>query len=342
MAKAVFFEGPRKAVVRQVELREMGDRDVRAKTLYSGISHGTEMQIYTGTAHQYTKFYDEKTKLYRPGKPGMCYPLQYGYMSVARVQEVGSAVETVKTGDIIASYHPHQDEYIIDKDEVVAVMPEHIPAKQGIFMANLVTTYNGILDGGINLGESVAVFGQGVLGLIAVKLAKLSGAQKVFAVDLIKKRLEMSKEFGADFVINPRDCKDVALYIKEHTDNRGVDIAYEVSSSGQGLNQAIRSVVYDGTVMAISWYRTPLTDVHLGEEFHVNRVRIKSTQVGGIGHELSNRWDKARRISAAINLFPQIPLEKLITHEIPFEDAPKAYELVDKTAKDVIQVMLKC
>ena len=93
-------------------------------------------------------------------------------------------------------------------------------------------------------------------------------------------------------------------------------------------------------MVAASWLPGTGERLTLGEEFHLNRVRLISSQSGGINPELADRWDKARRTRALIELLPQIRLDGLITHRFPLDRAAEAYRLVDTSPEDVLQVTL--
>ena len=114
---------------------------------------------------------------------------------------------------MVFTFCPHQSRFVADASEVTA-LPAGADPEAGVFLANLNVAYTGVLDAGIRLGETVAVFGQGVIGQIVAQLAKLSGAAQVIAVDVIERRLELSRKLGADVTLNPGKVKDVAAMLK--------------------------------------------------------------------------------------------------------------------------------
>ncbi len=221
-------------------------------------------------------------------------------------------------------------------------LPEGTDPQAGVFLANLNTTFNGILDADLHPCECVVVFGQGVLGQLVVQWAKLSGALPVIAIDLLDKRLDLSQRVsGADLVFNAAQTSDVAKAVRDVTGNRGADIVFELSASDRALNEAIRTACYNGKVMVMSWYPGALPNVFLGREFHHNRIQLRCSQVGGIRPELSHRWNKARRMEAVLDMLPRLCLKELITHVVDCREAASAYELVDQHPEEVLQVVLK-
>ena len=108
-------------------------------------------------------------------------------------------------------------------------------------------------DAQIKLGDRVAVFGMGAIGLLALQMARLNGARQVLAIDPIAQRRTLAKQVGADIVIDPSAC-DAGLAIKEATGGHGVDVALEISGIYSALQHAIRCVQREGTVVTASYY----------------------------------------------------------------------------------------
>ncbi len=339
--KAAEITAPRQITLVSDEISEPGAGEVAIRSLYSGISHGTEMNVYRGDAPMWQRKQDRRRRLFVDSdEPEWHYPLRYGYACVGVVTAVGPDVAQVAEGDVVFCFGPHQSAHVLPARSVFK-LPEGIDPKAGVFVANLNTTFNGMLDAGLRLGECVVVFGQGILGQLTVQWAKLSNASPVIAVDLIEKRLEISKRVsGADLVYNAGEVRDIAMTVRELTDNRGADVVCEFSASDRALNEAIRTACYNGKIIVMSWYAGALANVYLGAEFHHNRIQLISSHLSGISPDLSNRWTSARRMEAVLSLMPQLRLEELITDVIDHDDAAAAYELIDKRPQDVLQVVL--
>ena len=340
--QAVQITGPRNIGFVQDRLPEPAEGQVAIRSLYSGISHGTEMNVYRGDAPMWSMRQDPETQLFvNTDTPQWHYPMRYGYACVGQVTDVGAGVTTLKEGDIVFCFGSHQTGHVLSERQAIK-LPQGISPKTGVLIANLSTTFNGVLDADVHLDECVVVFGQGVLGQLAVQWLKMSGAAPVVAVDLIGKRLEMSRTVsGADFAFNAAETPDVAMAVRKLTDNRGADIVFELSASDRALNEAIRTACYNGKVIVMSWYPKALPNVFLGREFHHNRIQLICSQTGGTRPELSNRWDIKRRMKAILGLMLKLRLEPLITHEIPYQDAAAAYSLIDQHPQDIMQVVLK-
>ena len=339
--RAVEITGLREVSLVEDEIAGPGAGEVAIRSLYSGISHGTEMNVYRGHAPMWQRKQDRRTRLFvESEEPEWEYPLRYGYACVGVVTEVGSDVKAFDEGDVVFSFAPHQSAHVLPAGSVFK-LPEGIDPRAGVLTAVLNTTFNGMLDADLHLGECVVVFGQGILGQLTVQWAKLSGAAPVIAVDLIEKRLEISKRVsGADLVFNAGEVRDIAMAVRELTDNRGADVVFEFSASDRALNEAIRTVCYNGKVIVMSWYAGALANVYPGGEFHHNRIQLISSQIAGISPELSHRWSAARRMEAVLSLMPKLNLDGLITDVVDYGDAAAAYEMIDRRPQDVLQVVL--
>ena len=330
-ARALWFTAPHTAELRPEKVLPPGPGGVRVKTIASAISHGTEMLVYRGEV-------PTDLSLDLPTLAGdFSFPIKYGYAAVGRVLDTGAGVEHLFPDDLVFVHHPHQDAFVVPADLPVR-LPDGIGSTAGLFLANVETALNVVHDTPLWLGETALVFGQGVVGLLLTQLLKLAGADRVLAVEPLRKRRELALEVGADEAFEPGE--DLASRIRAVTAGRGADVAVEASSSGAALQAAVDAVAIEGTVVVASWYGTKPISLSLGGHFHRGRVRLRSSQVGRMNPELGSRWDRARRTEAALGLLPRLRLEELVSHRIPFGEAPGAYRLVDEGPDETVQVVL--
>lgn len=336
-ARTATLVAPRSLEVFDQELPEPGPGDLLLETLYSGISAGTEMNVYRGSAAQWRTRRDPENGLFEPtDEPEWTYPMAYGYAAVSRVAGVGSAVSDVAIGDLVYSYTSHASAAIVPADSVV-VLPPLADPRIGVLNANVNTAYNGVLDAHPNFGDVVVVSGLGVIGLIQVQLLARLGVQ-VIGIDGVEGRRRLAERFGASTTLEPGP--QVAAQVRALTANRGADIVIEVSGASPALNEAIRIAGYNGTVIAMSWYGGTFETLSLSGEFHHNRPRIISSQVGGLSPALGPLWTLARRQAVVSELLQTLDLAPLITHERPIEEAGEAYRIVDSRPDDLVQFIL--
>jgi threonine dehydrogenase-like Zn-dependent dehydrogenase len=180
----------------------------------------------------------------------------------------------------------------------------------------------------------------GVLGQIGAQLARLNGA-RVIAVDRFSWRLELARQLGARHVLNASEGA-VAERIRELTSGRGADVCLEVSGVYPALHEAIRSVAYSARVVAAGFFQGEEIGLALGEEFHHNRVQLVCSQIGGVAPALRYRWDEYRLQRTFMDLATakQVQVEPLVSRVMPVEQASQAFELLDQTPEDVMQVVL--
>jgi 2-desacetyl-2-hydroxyethyl bacteriochlorophyllide A dehydrogenase len=328
VAAAVWFPRARSVELRTEELADTGPHEVRVRAALSAISHGTEMLVYRGEV-------GTDVALDLPTLAGgYGFPLKYGYASVGRAVAVGRDMRGLREGDLVFALHPHQDEYVVS-ESLVHRLPDRTTPEQGVFLANLETAINVVLDAKTRLGEVVAVFGQGVVGLLVTQLLRRSGA-RVVAIEPSALRRSFAERCGAEAAIAPGD----GALVRTLTGGRGADIAIEASGSPAALQDAIDSVAPEGTVVVCSWYGEKPVPLDLGGRFHRGRVRVVSSQVGRIDPALAPRWDRERRLAVAMDMLGELVLAELITHRFPFARAADAYALLDSQDNETLQVVL--
>ncbi|WP_102127466.1 zinc-binding dehydrogenase [Deinococcus planocerae] len=328
---------PREVEVRETPLPPLGPNDVLVENIASGISSGTEMNVYRGLAPQWHRRQDPVTRLFVPGgEPQWAYPLAYGYASVGRVVEVGDEVLDRAPGQLVFAYSPHQTLSVVPR-VLTLPLPADTDPTSGVFVANLNTAFNGLLDARPVPGSDLVVFGAGVIGQLLVRLLARTGPRTLTVVDGITSRRETALRGGATHGLEPGDS--VAPAVRELTGNRGADVAFEVSGASPALGEAIRTVGYEGLVVAMSWYGQPV-NVDLGGEFHHNRVRVRSSQGNAVNPDLSPLWTVERRQAQCVAWLGGLDLASLVSHRFPIEEASEAYRLLDERPQETLQVVL--
>jgi threonine dehydrogenase-like Zn-dependent dehydrogenase len=344
MSEVLVFTQPRKIAFDTIEDRPLEAKEIRVRTLYSGISAGTEMTAYRGSNPYLSKQWDIKNRLFLASEaPSQPYPLSgWGYEEVGEVIEVNPEVTTLKVGDIVYGTWGHRTHHILQEEYAnKRLKPAGLDPMLAIYSHIGPIALNGILDANIHVGETVAVFGLGVLGQVITQLARLSGA-RVFGVDMIAKRLELARSLGAiECGFNPRDGSP-AEQIKALTSGRGADVTIEVSGSAKALNEAVRATAYSARVVALGFFQGDAQGLRLGEEFHHNRIQLVCSQISNVDPALSHRWDRIRLIHTIMDLQANgsLDLRPVITHVIPFKQAAQGFQILDETPDQALQVVL--
>jgi 2-desacetyl-2-hydroxyethyl bacteriochlorophyllide A dehydrogenase len=342
MGTVVRLDAPRSVSLAEEPDPPPGPTGVRLRTLYSGISAGTEMTQYRGTNAHFVKTWDPDLRLFVPGQPTAGYPAVVGYEEVGEVVEVGEDVTAVQPGQLVWGTWGHRSTAVVEESYAAdRVLDPRADPVLGIFSHIGAVALNVVLDADIHVGETVVVFGLGVVGQIVAQLARLNGA-RVVAVDAIPHRLELAGRLGADETLDAR-AGGVAEQVRVLTGGRGADVALDVSGNPRALNEAVRTVAYNARVVAGGFYQGEARGLLLGEEFHHNRVDLVCSQISGVAPGLSHRWDRRRLNTTVIDLAVagRLLLRPLVSHVLPAEEAASAYELIDTRPEQVTQVVLR-
>jgi 2-desacetyl-2-hydroxyethyl bacteriochlorophyllide A dehydrogenase len=343
VGRVVVFESPGTVAISEYPDPPIGPHEVRIQTLYSGISAGTELTAYRGSNPYLAKRWEPERRLFIPGEVSLEYPVEgWGYEEVGRVTEVGSNGTDVKEGDVIWGAWGHRSTHLMPRPEAaLRRLNENVEPVNGVFSQIGGIALNAVLDADIHVGETVAIFGQGVPGLIATQLAHLNGAY-VVAVDRIAKRLELADKVGADHVVDAGEGPAAGV-IKDLTAGRGADVCIEFSGAHSALHEAIRAVAYNSRVVVSGFFQGEGAGLFLGEEFHHNRVQLICSQISGTSPSLDHRWNEQRLRSTVMALQAEGRLDftSLITHTFPVDEASDAFRLLDERADEAVQVVLR-
>ncbi|MEO3799298.1 zinc-binding alcohol dehydrogenase [Nonomuraea sp. B1E8] len=341
MGHLVRFSSPGTVDVIEVEDPSPGPGEVLLETAYSGISAGTELTAYRGTNPYLASEWDPARKLFVPGSSTMSYPIDaWGYEEVGRVAAVGSATDEDLVGRLVWGSWGHRSTVVRPVEYARERLLPGVEPMMGVFGRIGAIAFNAILDADIHLGESVVVFGAGVPGQIVAQLARLNGA-RVTVVDPVPTRRALAERLGADKTLDPTS-DDVAAAVRAATDNRGADVVIEMSGAYQALQEAVRTVGYNSRVVASGFFQGPATPLKLGEEFHHNRVAIICSQISGVAAHLQHRWSDLRMSRTILSLAHdgKLALDDLVTHVFPAKRASDAFDMLDKTPQDALQVVL--
>jgi threonine dehydrogenase-like Zn-dependent dehydrogenase len=214
----------------------------------------------------------------------------------------------------------------------LAAIPDNLADEDVILLADIASTgFSAAESGKIRLGDSVAVFAQGPIGLCATIGARLMGASDIYAVDSDARRLEMAKAFGATVALSSDD--QPADKIMAMTRGRGVDVAIEALGQQATFENSLRVLAPGGTLSSVGVYSghlvVPLEDFHAG----LGDQTIITTLCPG-GKERMNRLMQLAR-TGRINLRP------LLTHTFNLHEIVKAYELFQSRREGVLKVAIR-
>jgi threonine dehydrogenase-like Zn-dependent dehydrogenase len=346
MPRELLLSGPRVIELAPFDETPLAPDQIRAEAIVSGVSHGTELALYRGVSPFDGKRFDTDLRLFVANADTETYPMRLGYEWVGIVREAGAAVHALDVGDLVHLALPHRETHtVVIGQEPRAPwtrLPRRIDPERAALLQSATIALQAIHDARVKLGDSVAVFGLGVFGLLAVQLARLSGAAWIAGVDPILGRRKLARGLGADAVLDPSAC-DAGREIKTGAGGGGVDVAIELSGRYAALQQAMRSARLAGNVVAAGFYTGGAgDDLLLGEEWHHNRLTMVGSMSGWGAPHREPGWDRRRLRATALDLLVsgRLEVDKLVTHRIPFARAADAYELIDAKPEETIRVLL--
>ena len=221
-------------------------------------------------------------------------------------------------------------EYACNHINSVYKVPESISLDEATLLTTAATSLYGIRRiGGIEAGETVAVFGPGAIGLLGVVLARLLGAGTIILTGTRASRLELGRALGADVTINVRE-KDVVECVFDLTDGIGADAILECSGTSQAAVDAVGCCKKNGRIALIGIYGEPAP-------LDVNKVVQWNITLAG------SKAEGERSMAQAIALLSrhQVDLSSLVTHTFGLDQIHDAFETAEKRLGGALKVVVK-
>lgn len=214
----------------------------------------------------------------------------------------------------------------------LAVIPDGLTDEQVLMLPDIASTgLSGAESGNIKIGDAVAVFAQGPIGLCATLGARLRGASLIVGVDPVAERRDMAQRFGASVTLNPAEC-DVVAELKRLTAGRGVDVAIEALGRQETFEAALRSIRPGGMLSSLGVYSGKLVAPYEALYAGLADQRIVTTLCPG-GKE------RMRRLMAMVES-RRMDLTPLVTHRFALDDLPDAYDLFSHQRDRVMKVAI--
>jgi 2-desacetyl-2-hydroxyethyl bacteriochlorophyllide A dehydrogenase len=347
VATCLVLTAPRTLEFVETDHRALREGEVRLRTLISGISHGTELNLYRGTAPFASRSFDPQLRVFVPSEESRG-PAKLGYDLVGEVVEVGPGVDDMAIGDVLHTGQPHQEEPVVSLDQTTDFYPPcrfpRAHVEKGLFVSLASVALVAVHDARIKVGDAVVVSGAGVIGQLVAQLARLNGADPVVVVEPHAQRRELALQLGAAEALDPSaGDQPVGYQVRRALGDRGADVAIETSGTYPGLHGAIASVGVGGTVVSAGYYQGGAADLRLGEEWHHNRPTLVSSMgVWGCPHRDHPLWDRVRIAHTVVDLIcsERLVVEPLLTDRVPFRQAPKAYERLDNDPSSALKIAL--
>jgi threonine dehydrogenase-like Zn-dependent dehydrogenase len=315
---ALWIPEPGRAELRPTPLAALGDEAVTVRTLFSGISRGTESLIFRGgvPSSQHEVMRCPFQEGHFPG------PVKYGYMNVGVIEQGRGPAAEARVGETVFCLFPHQDRYVVPADAAVA-LPVGLPPERAILAANMETAVNAVWDARPTVGDEVVVVGAGVVGMLIAWLCAQTAGASVRVVDPEPTRGAVAGQLGLSLDATPLR-------------SGRADLVFHASGTPAGLVDALAEAGPEATVVEVSWFGDRSVSLPLGESFHSSRLTLRSSQVGRIPAHRATRWDHTRRMELSLRLLRDPVLEALITSESPFAELPDVMARLDDDGRTTL------
>jgi threonine dehydrogenase-like Zn-dependent dehydrogenase len=301
--RAFWLRAPFQGEIRPVTVPSPGVDDVLVRTLYSGVSRGTESLVFRGGVPP-----SQYAAMRAPFQDGdFPAPVKYGYLNVGVVDEGPPAL----LGRTVFCLYPHQTRYVVPASAVTPV-PDVVPPSRAVLAGTVETAVNALWDAAPLVGDRIAVVGAGMVGCcVAAVLARFPGA-RVQLVDADPRRAAIAGALGGDVAL-PGDAAGKC------------DLVVHASATSAGLARSLELLAPEGTVIELSWYGDRQVSVPLGEFFHSRRLVVRGSQVGTVSPAQRGRRTFADRLALSLELLADPAFDALISEECGFDELPEVF-----------------
>ncbi len=299
-ATAYWTVGPERGELRREELPAPGPGEALVRTLYSGISKGTELVVHRAGVPDRVG-----AAMAAPHQEGTFpYPVKFGYLCVGVVEQGPPDWQ----GKTVFCLYPHQDLFVVPV-AALTLVPYGVTARRAVLAGTVETAVNGLWEAGPRLGDRIAVVGAGLVGGMVAKLLAGFPLARLQLIDVDPAKRELADALGVGFS-HPDDALG------------DCDVVIHCSASPQGLERSLQLAGNDADVIEMSWYADHPVTVPLGEDFHARRLSIRASQVGAVARARRHRRSTADRLALAVELLRDPGFEVFLTGTCAFAELP--------------------
>jgi threonine dehydrogenase-like Zn-dependent dehydrogenase len=258
-----------------------------------------------------------------------------GYTTVGVVESVGEGVTSFEPGDRVLAFGNHASHVLVDMADpnewraFPDKLPDGVTDSQACFAVLGDVAMHGVRRGTLQIDESVAVFGAGVVGQLTLQFARISGAYPIISVDLVASRLEMARSNGASHVVDA-SRGDGVKGVFEHTGGKGAETVFHCSANPQLLQTTMEAATDRGKVVLTG--SAPGT-AQIGLQVELLRRELTILGVYGRGLQQSHaywQFTRQRNRAACYRLIAsgELRVDEMISHEVPPSQAQDMYRMM--------------
>jgi 2-desacetyl-2-hydroxyethyl bacteriochlorophyllide A dehydrogenase len=302
----------------------VGANQLLIRTRLSLISPGTERAFFLGLPNT-----------------SQSYPQSAGYSNIGQVIEVGSQVKGWNVGDRVANTANHVLFAAMDADRCVPAPPD-LADEEAVFFNLAAIALQGIRKARLELGESVVVIGAGLIGLLAMQLARLNGGLPVAVIDLDERRLEFARQVGADMTIRADEGLSTAVAIL--FGEEGVSVVVEATGHPQAILTAFALAKQHGRVILLGSTRGETEQVNFYRDVHKKGLTvIGAHNMTRPQHDSAPGWwtmKADQRVALRLLAARRLTVQPLITHRFSWRKATHAYDLLKQWDLNALGMVL--
>ncbi|MRH30086.1 dehydrogenase [Microbacterium sp. SYP-A9085] len=298
---ALWTTGPGRGELRPETLRPPADGEALVRTLWTGVSRGTETIVARGDVPA-----SEHDRMRAPFQSGdFPFPVKYGYLNIGVVEDGPDPLR----GRTVFSLFPHQSRFVAPATALIPV-PDGIPARRAVLAGAVETAINVLWDAAPRLGDRVTVIGAGLVGAAVAILARGIPGVEVTLVDVDAAKAALAAALGVRFA-RPDEAGSDA------------DVVIEASGSAAGLQLGLRTAATDGEVIVASWFGSAAVPLELGADFHSRRLTIRASQVGAVAPSRRLRRTTTERLALAVRMLADSDFDLLLGDTSPWTRLPE-------------------
>jgi 2-desacetyl-2-hydroxyethyl bacteriochlorophyllide A dehydrogenase len=307
------------------ELPFPGNQQVLIRARCSLISPGTEKAALN-------RIWDDPTFRENPG-----------YALAGDIVEAGQNTAGLAKGDRVIAMVNHADWSLASADPWVTLkIPTGVSYEQATLLPLASVALHAIRRAQITLGETFVIIGMGLIGQMAITLAKMQGARQVIALDLVDQRLEPARLRGADLALNP-GREDVVQEIFAATGGKGAPVILEATGNTKVIPEAFRMAAIGGRIVSVGIINED-TYFHFYREFQQRELSLIAANQPHCPTSENIYWQWTQQANRQLLLelmaAGKLCFDDLISNRYPASQAPQVYELIREGATDTMGILL--
>ncbi|MGQ9515157.1 MAG: zinc-dependent alcohol dehydrogenase [Thermoproteota archaeon] len=327
----VVFTQPRKVTIENRPIPVPGQGELLIKTSRTLISIGTELTILNGQ-------YPPDSAWSQYGR----FPFTPGYNNIGEVIDVGPNVDRKWIGCRVASYGPHAL-YVKEMEDSVRNIHRDIPDDYAVFFTIAEIVMNGVRRSRAEWGDTVAIYGAGLLGQLTARFCRICGAMPIFVIDVAESRLKLLPDDPLVVKLNPNEV-DIVSAVEKGTRGRMASVVFEVTGDPNLIPSEFKILRRQGRFVVLSSPRGKTIF-----DFHDLCNSPSFTIIGA--HNSShpryatpdNPWTNKRHAELFFDLVAdnQIDVSRLISHRVSYKKAVEIYEMLLKDRSQAMGVLFE-